>query len=81
MAGVPPDRLEFEREPNEARDWIVLPVDGGAVTCGNRRDLVKKQRRHHWVYLGLDVDNHGVKGFREVAVFACVLCGKDRRLK
>jgi len=58
-------------------DWF--PVPGEMITCGNRTDLPKKQRRHDWVSLGVDTKNAGTLGIVEVDVFACVVCGKDKR--
>jgi len=43
---------------------------GGLVKCGNRRDLVKKQRRHRWQDLGETV-MHGIEG----TMRACQVCG------
>lgn len=46
---------------------------GDAVSCGNRRDLFKKQRRHDFQVLGEDVQ-HGVTGVMR----ACCYCGTAR---
>lgn len=60
---------------------LVLPVPGDTVKCGLRTDLPKKQRRHTWVDLGTDVRNLGEKGFREVQIHACIICGADKKGK
>ena len=57
----------------------VFPVDGSAITCGNRADLPKKQRRHDWADMGRDFDNQGEKGIVETDVRACMRCGRDSR--
>jgi len=56
-----------------------FPVAGDLITCGNRADLPKAQRRHDWVCLGKDIMNKGKKGICEVLVFACAVCGRDWR--
>lgn len=57
----------------------ILPVEGTAVTCGNRTELPRKQRRHLWAELGTDIRNAGEKGIIAAEVRACVRCGKDDR--
>jgi hypothetical protein len=72
------DRLsELFSDVPGACGYIVLPVSGQAVTCGLRADLPKKQRRHEWVSLGMDTRNLGDRGFWDVEVFACMICGRD----
>ena len=56
-----------------------FPLAGGLITCGNRKDLPKKQRVHDYVSLGIDIMNKGEKGIVEVIVFACSRCGRDWR--
>ncbi len=56
-----------------------FPVAGDLITCGNRVDLPKAQRRHDWVCLGKDTMNKQEKGICEVLVFACSRCGRDWR--
>ena len=56
-----------------------FPVDGNPVSCGLRLDLPKKQRTHSWVPLGADFKNKGQGGIVEVDVYACHVCGKDKR--
>ena len=56
-----------------------FPLERDNITCGNRKDLPKKQRRHDWACLGKDIANHGEKGIVEVLVFACTACGRDWR--
>ena len=52
-------------------DW----PPGDAVSCGNRKDLPKKQRRHDWRSMGADIC-YGGDGFRGLAmVEACIRCG------
>lgn len=58
-----------------------FPVPGGAVTCGLRTWLPRKQRRHDWTSLGLDTRNLGDKGFCDVEIFACWNCGRDKKGK
>lgn len=57
----------------------ILPVEGTAVTCGNRTELPRKQRRHLWAELGEDWANKGQEGIVQVPVRACTRCGKDDR--
>jgi hypothetical protein len=57
----------------------LLPVPGISITCGERKHLFKKLRRHTYVSLGTDTHNKGVEGICEVTVFACLICGKDKR--
>jgi hypothetical protein len=56
-----------------------FPIQDAPVTCGNRKDLPRKQRVHDYVSLGIDVKNKGTLGIVEVIVFACSICGKDWR--
>ena len=56
-----------------------FPLSWNNITCGNRRDLPKKQRVHDWVSLGFDTMNKSEKGICEVLVFACTRCGRDWR--
>lgn len=56
-----------------------LPLAGDQVTCGNRTDLPRKQRRHHWADLGGDFASHGEAGIVQVTVRACLACGRDDR--
>jgi hypothetical protein len=56
-----------------------LPVPGDRISCGNRKGLPKKQRRHKWISLGVDTKNKGAEGICEVDVSACIVCGKDKR--
>lgn len=55
-------------------------IPGETVKCGNRRDLPRKQRRHTWIALGLDVRNCGEAGFLECEISACVICGADKKV-
>lgn len=58
-----------------------LPLPGGLVKCGNRTDLPKKQRRHHYVSLGIDVRHSGDGTFKDFEVFVCSQCGADKQHK
>lgn len=56
---------------------FVVPA-GDSVSCGNRRDLVKKQRVHVRLDAGLDVRHDPVSGvYEEVRIFICERCGRD----
>lgn len=58
-------------------DLFPLPSDD-LPTCGNRKDLPKKQRVHHYVYMGTDVRHGGSGGWNiEMDIYACVICGRD----
>lgn len=52
-------------------------VPGSAITCGNRTDLPRKQRRHLKIEMGMDTRNRGTEGFGDVLVHMCTLCGRD----
>jgi hypothetical protein len=56
-----------------------FPVPGDAITCGMRKDLFKKKRRHLYVDMGTDTHNKGIEGICDVQVSACIACGKDSR--
>jgi hypothetical protein len=55
-------------------------ADANPVSCGNRRDLVKAQRRHDWIHLGVDT-RHTEAGFEDLHVYACAECGRDRQTR
>jgi hypothetical protein len=63
-------------------EWTntLFPVDGHIVRCGNRKDLPKKQRIHDYVSMGIDTRNLGEIGFRDVDIFACAICGADKKV-
>lgn len=62
------------------RLWELLPVDPDAVSCGLRRDLPKKQRRHKYAELGTDTRHSGADGRpRMTRVRVCVRCGTDKQ--
>jgi hypothetical protein len=67
------------KPPHRLSDGPVFPVAGDAVTCGNRTDVPKLNRRHLYASLGMDTRNLGDKGFWDVEVFACVRCGRDAK--
>lgn len=49
------------------------------VSCGNRLELPKKQRRHAWQDHGLDVRHEPDSGaYRLRRVFVCDTCGRDK---
>jgi hypothetical protein len=69
---------------NESMNYEDLPPDHFPLpsddlpSCGNRKDLFKKQRVHAYVYLGRDVRHGGEKGWAiEMDVYACAKCGRD----
>src|ERR1700749_1148740 len=45
---------EFRPELRFPLHEVPVDGDGNPVQCGNRKDLPKPERRHSWVYLGLD---------------------------
>lgn len=49
-----------------------------AVSCGNRKDVPRAQRRHTWLDAGLDM-RHQFSGYFEVRqVSICAVCGRDK---
>lgn len=58
---------------------LILPVPGDRVKCGLRTDLPKKQRRHEWLSLGIDLRRQGDGTIAEFEVFACLECGTDKQ--
>jgi hypothetical protein len=51
---------------------------GDAVSCGNRRDLFRKQRRHDYRCMGADIC-YGGDGYRGLSmVYVCIRCGTGR---
>ena len=71
--------LDFSEEYQDGYTAQWFPVDGDMITCGNRKDLTRKQRVHDYVSLGKDFKNKGIAGICEVIVFACSVCGRDWR--
>lgn len=62
------------------RLWELLPVDPDAVKCGNRKDLVKRERVHWFAELGQDVRHSGSDGrLRMTRIRVCVRCGMDKQ--
>jgi hypothetical protein len=60
--------------------WELLPVDPAAVSCGLRKDLVKRERVHKFAELGQDVRHSGEDGRpRMTRIRVCVRCGKDKQ--
>ena len=56
----------------------LFPLQAPQVKCGLRTDLPKKERRHAWLELGLDVRHFGDGSFADAIVHACVQCGADK---
>lgn len=46
-------------------------------SCGNRRDLPKRERRHDWLDAGDDVRHHGSGYFLLSKIRICSRCGRD----
>lgn len=63
-------------------EWTIdlFPVPGDRIRCGLRIDLPKKQRVHDYVSMGIDTRNLGEVGFRDVDIFACAVCGADKKV-
>jgi hypothetical protein len=59
--------------------WEPAPHD--AVKCGNRLDLVKRERRHIWLDAGTDVRHRFTGEYKESQVFICARCGADWSLR
>jgi len=81
-SGFPFDSYAYENTGDDYNDGYTVrwfPLPGGLISCGNRKDLPKKQRVHDWVSLGFDTMNKSEKGICEVLVFACTRCGRDWR--
>jgi hypothetical protein len=61
---------------------FLFPLDGFPVTCGNRKDLPRKQRVHGpWAYLGTDARHVGDGTFEDLHIYACAKCGRDRQTR
>jgi hypothetical protein len=71
---------KFRPEYRFPLDEVPLDDDGNPVTCGNRSDLPKAQRRHGWVYLGIDT-RHTEDVFEDLHVYACATCGRDKQTR
>jgi hypothetical protein len=57
--------------------WVQPP--GDVVKCGNRKDLVKKQRRHWYLRAGVDVRSMGEFMEPQLAeIRICERCGFER---
>jgi hypothetical protein len=64
------------------RPELRFPLAGASpVSCENRRDLVKAERRHAWVYLGVDARHMGDGASGDLHVYACAECGRDRQTR
>ena len=61
-------------------DEVPLDDEGNPVSCGNRQDVPKAERRHAWVYLGTDT-RHIEDVFEDLHVYACAVCGQDRQTR
>ena len=58
-----------------------FPLQDPEIKCGLRLDLPKKERRHVWADMGLDVRNFGDKGFGDAVISACCRCGADKKVR
>jgi len=47
------------------------------VSCGNRRDLFKKQRRHSYLHAGTDIRHEFSGEFVEHIILICETCGRE----
>ncbi len=56
-------------------DFLADQPPGDAVSCGNRTDLFKAQRRHDMRSMGLDVCHGGDGSFGPALVAMCTRCG------
>jgi hypothetical protein len=56
------------------------PAAGGTISCGLRRDLPKKQRRHDWLDAGPDYRHDFITGgFILLRILICSVCGREDR--
>jgi len=62
-------------------DEVPLDGEGRPVSCGNRTDLPKRDRRHRQVYLGTDMRHANDGGIEELHIFACGECGRDKQTR
>jgi len=59
-------------------DQFALPP-GDTPSCGNRTDVPKSQRRHHYLDAGNDIRHRpGTGEFKLSHISICVRCGKDK---
>lgn len=57
-------------------EWVFPP--GDVVSCGNRTDLFRKQRRHTYRDAGLDIRHQFKLGdYVLCQVAICIVCGHD----
>lgn len=54
------------------------PVPGDTIKCGNRADLVKKQRRHWWLDAGEGTLHDSDGSYKQVTVYICARCGTTK---
>jgi len=71
---------EFRPELRFPLDEVPLDDAGNPVSCGLRADLPKRERRHPWIYLGIDT-RHTEDVFEDLHVYACAECGRDRQTR
>lgn len=50
---------------------------GDTVSCGNRADAPKAQRKHEWRDAGTDIRHRFDGRFTLCAVKICIRCGRD----
>jgi len=62
-------------------DEVPLDGEGRPVSCGNRTDLPKRERRHDPRYLGTDMRHANDGGIEELHIYACAVCGRDKQTR
>lgn len=72
----------FNGTPSAVAAPFIFPLDDASpVSCGNRRDLPKAQRRHQRVYLGTDARHMSDGSFADLHIYACAVCGADKQTR
>jgi hypothetical protein len=59
----------------DIRQFGVLQANFSPISCGNRTDLFKKERRHWWLSLGLDITHGGDGRNLPAMIKLCERCG------
>lgn len=54
------------------------PAPGDSITCGNRKDRIKADRRHNWLDAGTDIRHQGDGDFKLMKISICADCGRDK---
>lgn len=54
---------------------------GESVSCGLRKDLPKKERRHEKLDAGMDVRHSDAGYFLLMRIYICARCGRDEMHK